>query len=261
MATDELLFEKSGAKASIVFNRPSVHNAMNWAMYDRLEAVCDEIDADDDIRVVTLSGAGGKAFVAGTDIGQFRDFESGDDAVAYEQRIDRVVSRLEHLKRPTIAMIQGVCVGGGAAIALACDFRYADDNLKLGIPIAKTLGNCLSMANFARLVDLLGTPKAKEMLMLARLFKAEECKAAGVVNDIFAADRIEAEVDAIADRLTQMAPLTVAATKAAIQRIHEARRIAPEDGEDLIRSCYTSDDFHGAVDAFMEKRQYAWQGR
>jgi enoyl-CoA hydratase/carnithine racemase len=261
MATTELLFEKSGSCASIVFNRPDVHNAMNWAMYDRLESVCDEIDADADIRVVTLRGAGGKAFVAGTDIGQFRDFDSGADAMAYEKRIDRVISRLEHLKRPTIAMLQGVCAGGGAAIALACDFRYADENLRLGIPIAKTLGNCLSMANFARLVDLLGTAKAKEMLMLGRMFRAEECRAAGAVNAVFPADKLEAKVAEIAADLAAVAPLTVRATKAAIQRIHEARRIPLEDGEDLIRSCYTSEDFHGAVAAFMEKSQYEWQGR
>lgn len=261
MDNEPLLFEKSGARATITFNRPEVHNAMTWAMYERLEAVCDEIDADDEIRVVTLRGAGGKAFVAGTDIGQFRDFESGDDAVAYEERIDRVVGRLERLSRPTIAMLQGVCVGGGAAIALACDFRYADDKLRLGIPIAKTLGNCLSMANFARLIDLLGTPKAKEVLMLARLLKADECLAAGVVNEVLDADALEAQVDAVAERLTTMAPLTVTATKTAIRRIHEARRIAPQEGEDLIRSCYTSEDFHGAVAAFLDKGSYSWQGR
>src|SRR5690625_1504466 len=108
MTTDELIFEKNGTQASIVFNRPGVHNALNWAMYDRLEAACDEIEADDNIRVVTLRGAGGKAFVAGTDIGQFQDFESGDDAIAYEARIDRVVGRLERIHCPTIAMLQGV---------------------------------------------------------------------------------------------------------------------------------------------------------
>ena len=261
MDNEPLLFDKSGARATITFNRPEVHNAMTWAMYERLETACDVIDADDEIRVVILRGAGGKAFVAGTDIAQFRDFESGDDAVAYERRIDRVVARLERLSRPTIAMLQGVCVGGGAALALACDFRYADDKLRLGIPIAKTLGNCLSMANFARLVDLLGTPKTKEVLMLARLLKADECLAAGVVNEVFTADALEAEVDAVAERLITMAPLTVSATKTAIRRIHEARRIAPEEGEDLIRSCYTSDDFHGAVAAFLDKRPYSWQGR
>ncbi|MES1924553.1 enoyl-CoA hydratase/isomerase family protein [Salinisphaera sp. T31B1] len=261
MDDEQLLFEKSGARATITFNRPAVHNAMTWTMYERLEAACDAIEADDEIRVVVLRGAGGKAFVAGTDIAQFRDFASGDDAVAYEQRIDRVVGRLESLARPTVAMLQGVCVGGGAALALACDFRYADDKLRLGIPIAKTLGNCLSTTNYARVIDLLGTPKAKEVLMLARLLKADECLAAGVVNDVFDADALEGEVDAIAERLTTMAPLTVTATKTAIRRIHEARRIAPEDGEDLIRACYTSEDFHGAVTAFLDKSAYSWQGR
>lgn len=261
MSDNELLFEKHGTQATITFNRPKVHNAMTWAMYERLETVCDEIDADDDIRVVTLRGAGGKAFVAGTDISQFREFKDGDDAIAYEQRIDRIVGRLESLTRPTIAMLEGYCVGGGAAIALACDFRYANEELRLGIPIAKTLGNCLSMANFARLVDLLGTPKTKEVLMLARLLKADECLDTGVINGVFAVDALEAEVGRVAERLAGLAPLTIRATKEAIRRIHVARRIAPEDGEDLIVSCYTSDDFHGAVEAFMNKQPYTWQGR
>lgn len=261
MSDEQLLFDKQGAIATITFNRPAVHNAMTWAMYERLEAVCDEIDADDTIRVVVLRGAGGKAFVAGTDISQFQDFKDGDDAIAYEQRIDRIVGRLEALTRPTIAMLEGYCVGGGAAIALACDFRYADPALRLGIPIAKTLGNCLSMANFARLVDLLGTPRAKEVLMLARLLKADECLQAGVVNGVFAADALEAEVARVADRLAGLAPLTLRASKEAIRRIHAARRVASEDGEDLIVSCYTSDDFHGAVDAFVNKQPYDWQGQ
>jgi enoyl-CoA hydratase/carnithine racemase len=260
MSDEELLFAKEGNQAWITFNRPAVHNAMTWAMYNRLEAVCEEIDADDDIRAVVLRGAGGKAFVAGTDISQFSEFSSGDDALAYEQRIDRIIGRIERLAKPTIAQINGYCVGGGAGIALACDFRYAADDLRFGIPVAKTLGNCLSMANFARLVDLLGPALTKEVLMLARLLKADEAKAAGVVNNVFAPEDLAAEVQAVAERLTQLAPLTLRATKEAIRRIQAQRRISPEQGEDLILSCYTSDDFKNAVSAFTAKRKYAWQG-
>lgn len=261
MSDEHVLFEKDGAQAWITFNRPKVRNAMTWAMYARLETLCDEIDADDEIRVVVLRGAGGQAFVAGTDIGQFQDFETGDDALAYETRIDRIVGRLETLTKPTIAMIEGFCVGGGAAIALACDFRYANPALRFGIPISKTLGNCLSMANFARLVDLLGPALTKDILMQARLIEADEATSVGVVNAIYEDDALQSQVQAVAERLTRRAPLTLRATKEAVRRIQVARRIDPAEGEDLIVSCYTSDDFHGAVDAFMNKRSYEWQGR
>lgn len=261
MSDEEILYHKAGDQAWITFNRPRVRNAMTWAMYEGLAAFCERIDADDDIRVVIMRGAGGQAFVAGTDINQFSDFENGDDALAYEARIDHIVGRIETLTKPTIALIEGFCVGGGAAIALACDFRYSTEELRFGIPIAKTLGNCLSMANFARLVDLLGPALTKEVLMLARLLKADEAAAARVVNAVYSADTIEAEVRAVAERLSQMAPLTLRATKEAIRRIQVGRRIDPEEGEDLILSCYTSDDFHGAVDAFVNKREYQWQGR
>lgn len=260
MSTDELLFEKSGNQARITFNRPAAHNAMTWAMYDQLESACEEIDADTDIRVVLLQGAGEKAFVAGTDIGQFREFSGGKDALAYEQRIDRVIGRIERLTKPTIAQINGYCIGGGAAIALACDFRYASQDLRFGIPIAKTLGNCLSMANFARLVDLVGPALTKELLMLARLVKADEAKAVGIVNDILPAENLTDQVQRTAERICQLAPLTLRATKEAVRRIQVGRRITPEEGEDLIVSCYTSDDFKNAVNAFMEKRKYEWRG-
>lgn len=261
MSDEELLFAKDGNQAWITFNRPGAHNAMTWAMYDRLESVCEEIDADEAIRVVTLRGAGGKAFVAGTDISQFSEFSSADDALAYEQRIDRIIGRIERLAKPTIAQINGYCVGGGAAIALACDFRYASQDLRFGVPIAKTLGNCVSMANFARLIDLIGPARTKEVLMLARLLKADEAKAAGVVNNVFATEELADEVQAVAERLTQLAPLTLRATKEAVRRIQTKRRIAPEEGEDLIVSCYTSDDFKNAVAAFVEKRKPEWRGR
>jgi enoyl-CoA hydratase/carnithine racemase len=261
MSDDCLLFEKDGNQARIIFNRPTAHNAMTWAMYDRLESVCEEIDTDEDIRVVILTGAGGKAFVAGTDISQFSEFSSGDDALAYERHIDRIIDRIERLSKPTIAQINGYCVGGGAGIALACDFRYADENLRFGIPIAKTLGNCLSMANISRLVDVSGPDKTKELLMLARLFDANEAKAAGVVNDIFGTDNLNTEVQAIAGRLTQLAPLTLRAAKEAVRRIQAKRELAFEQGQDLILSCYTSDDFKNAVTAFINKRKPEWRGQ
>ncbi|PWG65747.1 enoyl-CoA hydratase/isomerase family protein [Sediminicurvatus halobius] len=261
METDELLIRREGHLAWITFNRPAARNAMTWAMYDRLEEVCAEIEADPEVAVVILRGAGGEAFVAGTDIGQFRDFREPADATDYEARIERIVGRLEALPRPTIALIEGACVGGGAALALACDFRFATPGLRLGVPIAKTLGNTLSVTNLARLVDLVGAARTKEMLMLARLLGAEEAKAAGAVTDVFPPERIEDEVRAVAERLAGLAPLTLRATKEGIRRVLQGRRPALEQGSDLVRECYMSEDFRSAVRAFTEKTPHEWRGR
>lgn len=261
MADNDLIFDKSGHQALIQFNRPQAHNAVTQGMYDRLEQVCDEIDADDTIRVAIFRGMGGKAFVAGSDIGHFQNFESGDDAIAYEDRIDQVVGRVERLECTTIAVLEGVCAGGGVPLALACDFRYSNPGLRFGVPIAKTLGNCLSVANIARLVDYLGVSRTKEMLMLGRMLGAEQACEMGIVNAVFPAHELDAEVQKLADEILSLAPLTLQAAKVAVRRTLETRRASPESGEDFIRRCYTSDDFHEGVNAFMEKRKPQWLGR
>lgn len=261
LSASELLFEKEGQLAWITFNRPEARNAMTWAMYARLEELCDLVETDSDVRVVVLRGAGGKAFVAGTDIGQFAAFREPRDALEYEERIDRVISRLERIAKPTVAMIEGFCIGGGAGIALTCDLRYCTPDMKFGFPIARTLGNCLSMANYARLLDAVGPARAKEMIMLARLVEAGEALALGLVNEVVPAEGLEARVREVAATLAEHAPLTLRATKEAIRRIQAGRRIPPAEGEDLILSCYMSDDFRAAVRAFLEKRRYTWTGR
>jgi enoyl-CoA hydratase len=254
-------WEPRGSAAWVTFDRPEAHNAMTFAMYEELFACCERADADDAVRVLVLRGAGAKAFVAGTDIRQFVGFASGEDGLRYEAEIDRVVGRLERVRKPTIAMIHGVCVGGGASIALACDFRYADPNLRFGIPIARTLGNCLSLKGYSRLVDYVGPARAKELIMLAKLLTAEEALNLGVMTEIVPTDRLAGRVGEVAERLTQLAPLTLAATKESIRRIQAVRAPERDEGEDLILSCYMSDDFRGAVQAFVEKRKYTWTGR
>lgn len=261
MSDDELLFQREGQLAWLTFNRPAAHNAMTWTMYDRLEELCAELAEDDDTAVVILRGAGGRAFISGTDIGQFTAFTSEQDAIDYEVRIERVVARLEALPKPTIALIEGACVGGGAALAMACDFRYATESLKLGVPIARTLGNTLSVTNLARLVDLIGAARAKEVLMLARLLEAEEARAAGAVTGIFPAESIEDEVRAVAERLAGLAPRTLRATKEGIRRVLAERRPGLEAGEDLVTYCYMSEDFRSAVRAFTDKTAHQWSGR
>ena len=257
----EILFAVDDRIATITFNRPEAMNAMTWNMYDRLVASCDELDRNDEIRVAILRGAGDRAFVAGTDIGQFRAFRDPQQAIDYEKRTSGVISRLERVRKPTIAMIHGVCVGGGASIALGCDFRYADPELRFGIPIARTLGNCLSLKAYSRLVDFVGPAKTKELIMLAELLTADQALALGLMTEIVPADQLESRVQEVADRLTRFAPRTLAATKEAVRRVMVARAPANEEGEDLTLSCYMSEDFRGAVEAFVEKRKYVWTGR
>src|SRR5512144_332728 len=149
---DETLVTRDGPVVTLTFNRPEARNAMTWGMYDRLYEVCEEVDADDSVRVLVLRGAGGKAFVAGTDISQFKVFERAEDGLAYERDGAARSARLERVTKPVIAQIQGYAVGGGFNITACCDLRIATPDAKFGVPIARTLGNCLSMETYARLV-------------------------------------------------------------------------------------------------------------
>ena len=165
-----------GPIATVTFNRPEARNAMTWPMYDALVEFCGALESDAAVRVIVLRGAGGKAFVAGTDIGQFRTFRTEKDGVAYEHRIDAVVDRLERVAKPTIAAIDGVTTGGGCALAAACDLRVCTSRSRFGVPIARTLGNCLSAANHARFLDLIGPARLKEMLYTR---PAVQCRGSG----------------------------------------------------------------------------------
>src|ERR671935_653583 len=164
LSTATTIFEVDGPLAFLTFNRPESRNAMTWEMYDALVAACDDVDRNPAVRVLILRGAGGKAFIAGTDIAQFEAFRSRDDGVEYERRLDHVLDRLERVTKPTIAQVQGVAAGGGCAIALTCDLRVVTPEATFAIPIARTLGNCLSGATCSRLVDLLGPSRVKELL-------------------------------------------------------------------------------------------------
>jgi enoyl-CoA hydratase/carnithine racemase len=256
--SDELLFERRGPVGWVTFNRPAARNAMTFAAYDALHARCEEIDADDEIRVAVLRGAGGKAFVAGTDISEFTAFRGGEDGLAYEARIDRVLARLEEMTTPTIALVQGYAVGGGLGLAGACDLRVCTPDARFGVPIARTLGNCLSMASYARLVALIGAGRTKELIFTARLVGAEEALAAGLVSAIVAPAEIEAHVQALADRLAGHAPITLRVTKEALRRLRDA---GLPDGDDLVAETYGSADFRNAVGAFLEKRPPEWADR
>jgi enoyl-CoA hydratase/carnithine racemase len=254
----ELLYERRGSTAVITFNRPQAHNAMTFAMYEALHARCDDVDADDAIRVLVLRGAGGRAFVSGTDIRQFLEFGSAEIGVEYEERIDRYVGRLERVEKPTIAQIDGYAVGAGLAMSAACDLRICTPAAKFGLPIARTLGNCLSMAGYARLVALLGPARTKDIVFTARMVGADEALAAGLATEVVATEEIDARVSELAEKLATHAPITMKATKEAIRRIREANL---PDGADLIAEAYGSEDFRQGVAAFLDKRPPTWTGR
>ena len=255
------IFETDGALAILTFNRPEARNAMTWEMYDALVDACERVDRDDRLRVLVLRGAGGKAFVAGTDIQQFRNFRDREDGLKYEERLDRVLDRLERVGKPTIAQVQGVAVGGGCAIALVCDLRVATPESTFGIPIARTLGNCLSGATHSRLVDAIGPSRAKDLLFTGRLIPAPEAYAAGLVNRLADASSIDSLVRGLALEIAVNAPLTIRASKELIRRVAVKRRLAAGDDGDMVEMCYTSSDFREGVTAFLEKRKPTWSGR
>jgi enoyl-CoA hydratase len=257
--TQDALVTRDGAIMTLTLNRPQTRNAMTWAMYERLLQVCEEVDADDSVRVLILRGAGGKAFVAGTDISQFKVFETAEDGLAYERDGAARSARLERVRKPVIAQIQGFAVGGGFNITACCDLRIATPDAKFGAPIARTLGNCLSMETYARFVDLLGTSRVKDVIFRARFFTAEEALAAGFVHEIVPPEEIDARVKAIALEIADHAPITIQVTKEALRRLRDHRGLP--DGDDLIARTYTSADFREGAAAFVEKRKPRWTGK
>lgn len=261
MSTEHTVFEREPPLAFLTFNRPEARNAMTWGMYEALVHACDRLDNDGELRVLIIKGAGGKAFVAGTDIGQFTEFRTREDGLAYERKIDSIIDRLERTTKPVIAQIEGVATGGGFVIAIACDLRVCTPGSKFGIPVARTLGNCLSPANYARLVDLLGPGRTKDLLFTGRLLDADEALSFGLIARVADATAIDAAVRELAATIVSNAPLTIRATKEMLGRIREGRCLAQSAGDDLIALCYTSSDFREGVAAFLAKRAPRFAGR
>jgi enoyl-CoA hydratase len=258
-SSSDMLFDLRDGIGRITFNRPQARNAFTFEMYERLAQICQQANADRSIKVLVLQGAGDKAFASGTDINQFRAFTTPQHALDYEARIDRVLTQLEQCRVPTIAAITGACTGGGAGIAACCDMRIGTKTVKFGFPIARTLGNCLSMSNISRLTALIGPARVKDIIFTARLVGAEEAASAGLLNEVVEdLTALQRRVDELAVLIAGNAPLTLNATKQALVRLQH--RLTREEGEDLILMCYMSRDFREGLDAFLNKRPPHWTG-
>ena len=255
----EILVEQDGRVATVTFNRPEARNAMTFDMYEQLHDLCERYDKDPAVRVLVLTGAGDKAFVSGTDIRQFLTFKTKDDALNYESRITRVLGRIHAMTKPTIAMVQGDAVGGGMFMSLACDLRIVAEHARFGAPVARTLGNFAAPFSLGLLAATVGPIRAREIVLTARLVDAPEAKAIGLVDQVHPAAELRGKVKELAARIAELAPLTLAATKEAVRRMLAAN--SPGSLEDLLLSCYLSEDFHEGARAFLEKRQANWQGR
>ena len=257
---DDLIYEVRDGVGYITFNRPQARNAMTFAMYERLAEICEAVNDDRSIRALLMTGAGDKAFAAGTDISQFRAFSTAQDALDYEGRIDRVLGAIEQCRAPTVAAIAGACTGGGAAIAACCDLRIATRDARFGFPVARTLGNCLSMNNYARLAALIGPARVKDLIFTARLMEGPEAQAVGLVAELAEDhDALRTRAEELVREVADRAPLTLQATKEALRRLRP--QLAKDEGRDLVLMCYLSEDFREGMDAFLNKRKPVWQGK
>jgi len=241
--------------ARVTFNNPAARNALTWPMYEELKRICDSLAQNPDIRVVIFRGAGDKAFVSGSDIEQFVDLQKDE---AYEVAVDHIFSSLQQLPMPTIAMIEGLAVGSGLLMATACDFRISTKDARFGIPVAKTLGNCLSPSNLSWIATHLGVPMVKKMLLTAELIKAPELLESGFLYQTAEAVEIESVTNVLAQKLAALAPITQKASKLTLSRLLESNL---PDCTDLMRETYNSQDFREGVNAFLEGRPPKWSGK
>ena len=259
--SNDLIRENRDGIAHVTFNRAQARNALTFEMYEGLARICTEIADDPAIGALVIRGAGDKAFASGSEISQFLDFKGGGDGIAYEQRLDRILSAIERCPKPVIAAISGACTGGGAAIAAVCDLRIGTTSTRVGVPVARTLGNCLSLASLARFAALIGMARTAEIMLTSRLLSAGEALSLGFLNEVVdTPEALDARVAELAKSVAALAPLTIRVTKEQMRRMRSAL-IANLNDDDLIALCYGSEDFRNGVEAFVARREPKWRGR
>lgn len=254
----QVLLEIRSNVAHITFDHVAARNAMTVGMYQSLKSICEDIAKNPKIRAAILRGAGGKSFISGSDIAQFASFKDGQDGIHYEEGIDDYLGPLATLPIPTIAVIDGMAVGGGLAIASCCDFRISTPDAKFGVPIAKTLGNCLSAANVAWLVAHLEINIVKRILLLAEMIPAKELLQQGYLLATYEQEQLGQEAINLAERLSKLAPITQKSSKLVLARL--IKNNLP-DCSDLISETYGSNDFHNGVASFLKGEPPIWTGR
>lgn len=249
---------RSGGLATVTFDNPGRRNALSSAMYAQLREHCLELAGDPSVRLVLLRGQGG-AFAAGTDIADLEAIGTGEEGVAYEHEITRVLDAVRALRVPVVAVVDGAAVGGGLAIVACCDLVYATPSAVFGAPVARTLGNCVSPATTARMRAAMGRGLATELLLTGRLAGAQEALAAGLVRAVVAPEEVDALVADLLAKVSRCAPLSIAAAKELGQRLDD--HAASVEHDDVYASVYGSRDFQEGVRAFLDKRPPMWDGR
>lgn len=261
--SDDLLYTVADNIGHIILNRPQRRNALTFDMYKRIGQICATVGTEkdsDQVKVLILSGSGDAAFAAGTDISQFHDFEGAPDGLEYEKNMEAVLDQIESCNVPTIAALNGFVTGGGAGIAASCSIRIGSEDLKVGVPIARTLGNCLAIGILRRFVVLVGFARTRYILLTAQLIDGREANTAGFISELLADKAAVTErAFQIAASITNFAPLTLKASMTSLNRIQAATTMPNDD--DIIEMCYGSEDFKEGMSAFFEKRKPNWQGK
>jgi enoyl-CoA hydratase len=259
--TEKILSRTDGRVGYIVFNNPERHNAMSLDMWAASSRILEQYAGDENVRVVVLQGAGGKAFVSGADISKFESERATLEATKhYNVTVEKAYSAIEDFPKPTIAMIEGYCIGGGLGLAVCCDLRICSENSRFAVPAAK-LGLGYSFAGLRRLINLVGPAFAREIFYTARQFNAEEARIMGLVNRVVQAG-LERYVADYAETIAANAPLTVSAAKSIIKEaLKDESKRDLERCAALVEQCFASSDFIEGRRAFMEKRKPAFTGR
>ena len=262
MSSEKMLARKEGAVAHMIFNNPERHNAVSMEMWEAAESILTDFNNDADIRVIVLSGAGGKSFVSGADISKFEDERASAEAVKqYNATTARAYTKLYNSPKPTIAMIRGYCIGGGLGIAACCDLRFCTEGSRFGLPAAR-LGLGYSLASIKRLADVVGIPAAKDICLSARRYDSSEARSMGLVHAVLADDALEEHVQEYAAKMASNAPLTMAAMKQVfVELVKDPADRDLDACQSAIDRCFASEDYLEGRQAFMEKREPQFKGR